>query len=150
MYTSVLKIAKAFAEAGRAWLDEHQLTKMIEQHALLDRRAGETPEQAFSRVFCADTVEGGLFRKVVAVAKTVGLTPLEIAPIKVGGDDVDVNDPAKALAQLQRLADEQRRRSPDLTEAQAFSRVFSDPANAALAAKAHRRPAATTSFPFPH
>jgi hypothetical protein len=43
MDTSVVKIAKAFAETGRAWLDEYQLTKMIFDHAQLDRRAGEQP-----------------------------------------------------------------------------------------------------------
>ena len=67
-------------------------------------------------------------------------------PVQVGGDDVDVNDAEKAYTQLQRLADEQHRRSPDLTEGQAFSRAFPDPANAALAARAHKRPAATTHY----
>jgi hypothetical protein len=72
-------------------------------------------------------------------------------PVRVGGDDVDVNDAEKAYTQLQRLADEQRRRSPELTRDQAFARVFSDPNNAALAARAHRRPVANEKmlYPFP-
>jgi hypothetical protein len=72
-------------------------------------------------------------------------------PVAVGGDDVDVHDAEKAYTQLQRLAEEQRRRSPDLTEEQAFSRAFTDPANAELARRAHRRPVANerNAFPFP-
>jgi len=47
------------------------------------------------------------------------------------------------------MAAEQRRRWPELSDAQAFARVFKDPANASLAAKAHRRPSPTTSYAFP-
>ena len=66
-------------------------------------------------------------------------------------DATDSDDPEAALAQLRRLADEQRRRAPVLSKDQAFAKVFSDPANAALAAKAHRRPVANAKnmFPFP-
>jgi hypothetical protein len=91
-------------------------------------------EQCFSRVFSADTAEGKLFRKAVAVAKQSGLPPFEITPVAVGGPDVDVNDAEKAYTQLQRLAEQQRARSPDLTSEQAFARVFRD--NPALAARA--------------
>jgi hypothetical protein len=149
MTTPVLKIAKALADAGRSFVTEHDLTKMIEQHALRDRRDGETPEQAFARVFAADDAEGRLFRKAIAICKQA---PLQIDPLQVGGDDAtDSDDPEAALAELRRLADDQRRRSPELTSEQAFGRVFADPANAALAARAHRRPTANAknAFPFP-
>jgi hypothetical protein len=46
-------------------------------------------------------------------------------------------------------ADEQRRRSPDLTCEQAFNRCSVNPANAALAARAHRRPQPVMHYPFP-
>jgi hypothetical protein len=141
---ATIRIAKSIADSGRSWLTEHELTAKIEQYALRERRAGETLPQAFSRVFSANTVEGNLFRKAVQIAKAA---QLEIMPVQVGGDDVNVNDAEKAYTQLQRLADEQRRRSPDLTEEQAFARAFKE--NPALARRAHRRPAATTSFPFP-
>ena len=40
------------------------------------------------------------------------------------------------------------KRAPFMSAAQAFARVFEDPANAELTAKAQRRPA-VTSFAFP-
>jgi hypothetical protein len=136
----VLKIAKALADAGRSFVTECDLTKMIEEYALRGRQAGETPEQAFARVFAADDAEGRLFRKAVAVAKQAG-------PINAD-DDADAE---QAMRQLRRLADAERRRDHNLTEEQAFGRVFADPENAALAARAHRRPVANAKnvFPFP-
>jgi hypothetical protein len=47
------------------------------------------------------------------------------------------------------MADKMREAHPELGPAQAFAKVFEDPANAALAAKAHVRPAPTTSYAFP-
>jgi hypothetical protein len=140
----VLKIAKALADAGRSFVTERDLTKMIEEYALRDRRDGETPEQAFARVFAADDAEGRLLRKAVAVAKQAGPMP----------DDADADDDAdaeQAMRQLRRLADAERRRDHNLTEEQAFGRVFADPENAQLAARAHRRPVANAKniFPFP-
>jgi hypothetical protein len=135
----VLKIAKAFADTGRSFMSEHDLTKMIEQYALRDRRSGETQAQCFARVVCADTAEGLLFRKALAVCRSVGVTPR-------GGDDVDA---AQAYRKLEKLADRERAADPRLTSAQAFSKVFTDPANAELATRAAPRPQATTSFPYP-
>jgi hypothetical protein len=47
------------------------------------------------------------------------------------------------------MAEAQIKLAPTLSPAQAFARVFEDPANAELAAKAHRRPTATTSYAHP-
>jgi hypothetical protein len=87
-------------------------------------------------------------RKAVQVAKNFPRL-LNLEPTKVGGSDAtDVNDASKAYG-LTAVAEELRRRAPTLTVSQAFARVFEDQANAELAAKAHRRPAATTSYAFP-
>jgi hypothetical protein len=68
-----------------------------------------------------------------------------MAPLQVGGEQArNVDDPSEAVAQLQSLGQE---RWPDLSPAQQFSRAFA--AHPELAAKAHRRPAATTIFPHP-
>src|SRR5262249_18231187 len=48
---------------------------------------------------------------------------------------------------LEKLADEYRRRSPNLSSAQAFARAFRD--HPELAEMAHRRPRPTTSYPWP-
>jgi hypothetical protein len=48
------------------------------------------------------------------------------------------------------MANELRRRSPELTVAGAFAAVFTDQANAELAAKAHKRPTPTTNYKMPY
>ena len=89
-------------------------------------------------------------RKAIQIAKSTPAPLMSVEPVQVGGADaLDVNDASKAYKQLQKMAEEQRRRSPELSDAQAFARVFEDPANVELAAKAHRRPSATTSYEFP-
>jgi hypothetical protein len=71
----------------------------------------------------------------------------DLTPLVVGGESAQaVNDPSEAIAQLQKLG---RDKWPTATEAQQFANAFTDPANATLAAKAHRRPSATTSYEFP-
>jgi len=135
---NVVKIAKSIVDDGEAPLTEHELTKMISDFAQHDRRSGETGAQAFARVFSADTDEGSLFRKAVAIAKTLPLMITE--PVQVGGAAAqDVDDPTDALAHLQKLADEQRRRAPEFTKEQAFAKVYSDPNNAPLVAKERRQ-----------
>jgi hypothetical protein len=71
---------------------------------------------------------------------------MQTEPTMVGGAAaLDVNNDAnEAYQKLSEMAEEQRRRSPTLTVAQAFARVFEK-----LAARAHKRPAATTSYAFP-
>jgi hypothetical protein len=55
-----------------------------------------------------------------------------------------------AMQKLEKMASDLRTKLPHLSPQRAFSRVFTDPNNAALAAKAHVRPSATSSgYPFP-
>jgi hypothetical protein len=129
---ATVKIAKGIAETGASWLTEVQLTEKIFEYAQLDRRANESPHQAFARVFGANTPEGVLFRKAVAVAKTGDVRP-------PGSDDEDA---ARAYAELQRLAERERASHPGLTPEQAFAKCFADPANRTLAELAHQRPIA--------
>ena len=73
-----------------------------------------------------------------------------LEPTQVGGEDVNVNDATAAYTKLQDMAERLRARSATpLSKAQAFSRVFQDPANKALAEAAHRRPAPTSLYEFP-
>jgi hypothetical protein len=51
-----------------------------------------------------------------------------------------------AIEQLKKIG---RDKWPTASEAQQFERAMLDPANAEIAARAHRRPAPTTSFAFP-
>ena len=71
----------------------------------------------------------------------------DLAPLVVGGEDTrDLSDESEAIAQLKQLG---ARKWPTASEAQQFANAFTDPVNAQLAQKAHRRPSATTSYPFP-
>ena len=70
-----------------------------------------------------------------AWAKRGAMMLMPIMPMQVGGaaaQDVNANN-GDAIRQLGKLADELRRSAPELTREQAFSRVYADPNNRALA-----------------
>ena len=126
-------------------IDEHEFTKLVTAHAQREH-PDMTPEQAFVKVFTAQTEEGALLRKAHAVTKDL----MSLEPVFVGGEDArDVDGAQKAYSQLMNMAEEQRARAPWKTVAQLFSELMQDPKNVELAAKAHQRPTATTTYPFP-
>jgi len=139
-------IAKQIVSDGKSYgIDEHEFTKLVTAHAQREH-PDMTPEQAFVKVFTAQTEEGALLRKAHVVTKDL----MSLEPVFVGGDDArDVNGAQKAYEQLMRMAEEQRARAPWKTVAQLFSELMQDPKNVELAAKAHQRPTATTTYPFP-
>jgi hypothetical protein len=121
----------------------------MHEEAQKTRRQGDSPDQAFARFYSApDNLE---LRKAIQIVKSAPQQSL--APEQVSGNDAFdtsvADSSAKAMKQLQDMAEAQRARAPTLTIAQAFARVFEDPANADLAAKAHRRPTPTTAYAFP-
>jgi hypothetical protein len=61
-----------------------------------------SPAQAFEKVFTAPTVVGEMLRQAHSITKTAGAAPyFDLKPLVVGGEDArDVDDPAKAIAQL--------------------------------------------------
>jgi hypothetical protein len=147
-----VKIAKSIIADGNGpngvALSEADFTEIIKSSATEDRRSGETPEQAFARCFSADTADGLSIRKAHQIIKNFPAM-MRTEPMQVGGAAaLAVDDPVDALAQLQKLAEEQRRRSPTLTIEQAFAHVYSAPENASLAAaeRSQNRPRATTSY----
>jgi hypothetical protein len=137
---NVIGLAKFICSQGTTDITEHELTALV-----VDAAKREHPDmsdaQAFAKEFGAAGPNGEMLRRAVQVAKVA----------QVGGDDGDADDAAAALEELHRLADAERRRDPGLSASQAFARVFADPRNAALAARAHRRPTANAknAFPFP-
>jgi hypothetical protein len=91
-----------------------------------------------------------LLRNAHALTKGVA----DITPLVVGSPDamhsaVSDTEQSEAYRQLEAMAARLRATSPWLSADQAFARVFENPVHAKLAAKAHRRPAATTSFAQP-
>jgi|SRR5215471_18523848 len=133
-------LAKRIAATGKSDVSEHELVSLLVTE-LKRAEPSLSDAQAFAKAFGAAGPTGEMLRRAVQVAKVA----------QVGGDDGDADDSAEALAELHRFADAERRRSPDLSESQAFVRVFADPRNAALAARAHKRPTANAknAFPFP-
>jgi hypothetical protein len=77
-------------------------------------------------------------------------TRVDVQPVTVEiGSTVTEDDSRAAYEALQAMAEKLRASAPYLSVSQAFARVFEDQKNAELAAKAHRRPSATTSYAFP-
>jgi len=97
---------------------EPELTGMATEYAKHEY-PGLSDEQAFTRLYASPN--GELLRRALAVAKAMP------SPPAVGGDDAtDVDDPARALAQLRELIAELRRHARDLTESEAWNRVVRD------------------------
>jgi hypothetical protein len=68
---------------------------------------------------------------------------MSIEPVSVEvGSTATSDDSKKAYEQLMAMAEKQHALAPTLTIQQLFAAVFADPANAKLAAAAHRRPTA--------
>jgi hypothetical protein len=133
-------LCKRIATTGRSSVTEHELTALI-----IDTAKAEHPDlsdaQAFAKAFAASTPHGETLRKAIAVAKAA----------QVSDENDDDEDAAAAMEELRRRAEQHQRANPESTPDQSFARVFADPRNAALAARAHRRPVANAKnfFPFP-
>ena len=142
----VVAIAKHIIDDGSAHgITEAEFTKLIDDAAQKTRLPGERPGSAFSRYFSApEQVE---LRRAHALTKN-SPAPMPVEPVQPTAATVSDADSAKAYAKLQDLAAAARAAAPQLSEAQAFAKVFTDPANASLANAAHRRPQPTTSYAF--
>jgi hypothetical protein len=103
--------------------------------------------RAFTKMFTDTSPAGEALRRAVNVAKQTAGQLDAPAVRQVGGDDVDVDDPAKALEELKGLIAEMRGRVRNLSESDAWNRVVRE--NPALAKRAIPRLAPVTSYPFP-
>jgi hypothetical protein len=150
----VIKIAQDIADRGNSFgISELELTQLATEHA---QRIypNDRPDSAFSKLFSGNDADGVTLRRAIGVAKAA---PFVTAPTVVGGErarggDVDADNPEAAMRAYDELlakAVAYRKANLALSEAQAFSAVFTSKENAELAARAHRRPTARTSFAFP-
>jgi hypothetical protein len=104
--------------------------------------------QAFDKIYSDRGEEGRVLRQAINVAKAMPFVA-DLTPLVVGGvDALDDTEQSEAYRQLQQIG---RDRWPTATEAQQFTNAISDPVNAELARKAHRRPTAPVggAYPFP-
>jgi hypothetical protein len=146
----IVSLAKSMVQDEKSYgLDEFEFTRLATEHA---QRAypNMNADAAFAKVFSDNGADGVMLRKAHALTKS----PFDLEPVYVGGPDathdaVNSTESSEAYAQLQDMAEKLRASSPWLSGAQAFERVFTAKENAALAQKAHRRPAATTSYAWP-
>ena len=120
-------MTKTLREVGEAGF-----TKMIETYAKTVHPT-LTREQAFTKVFLADDAEGAAIRRAWQISKGQGIAA---GALDEPSEDDDEGD---ALDELNALAAEERRRNPKLTKQAAFTKIYVDPANAALAAKERRQ-----------
>jgi hypothetical protein len=128
-------------------IDENEFTALVTT-AAQKQFPGLSASQAFSKAFCASDETGVLLRKAHRTIKEMAT----LAPSLSGGLDgqrtaINDTEASEAYKQLEALAEKQRETAPYLSSAQAFARAFA--ANPELAKRAHQRPAATTSYPFP-
>jgi hypothetical protein len=126
--TNMNNIVKALSRVGEA-----EYVAMVTRYAKTIHPE-LSRERAFTKVFEADDAEGRAIRRAWLIAKQGA--PLDPDEARAEGrrvvDDA-VDDELDALARVERLAVEERRRNPALTKAQAFTKAYTDPANAALA-----------------
>ena len=85
-----------------------------------------TREQAFTKVFTADNARAA---RSGARGRSQSRRPLDDDEPSEEAEDVEDD----ALEELNALAAQKRRRNPKLTKPPAFTKVYSDPANAKLA-----------------
>jgi hypothetical protein len=142
-------VCKQLVENGTGSFSEAEVTEMLTV-AAQKAYPGERPDVAFAKLYCGP--DGELARRTTLAARDAGFisrTKTEKAatlqPRVVGGADARaVNQPKAALAALQELVDEQRRQHPTLTEAGAWDKVYTDPANREIVnrERAENRPTA--------
>jgi len=132
-------LCKHIADTGHSPVGEHELVAALTT-AAVGLHPELSPASAFAKLYAEESVW-----RACAIAKAVEVA--NVRPMQVTGEDTrDLSDESEAIAHLKELG---RRKWPTATEAQQFANAMTDPKNAALAQRAHRRPGPTTSFPFP-
>jgi hypothetical protein len=143
-------VCAAVVSKGSTTISEHELVEAVSKVAA-ERYPELSSAQAFAKIYSDGGEEGRVLRSAINVAK---LSVFDLAPVYVGGPDamheaIDATEQSEAYAQLEAMASKLRASSPWLSAEQAFAKVFEDPKNGKLAAKAHRRPSPTTSYEWP-
>jgi hypothetical protein len=142
----ILALAKSMVQDQKSYgLDEHTFTQLATEHAQ-GLYPSDRPDVAFSKLYQSEES----IRRACNFAKSMpfvaDLTPLVVGTPAAMHDAVDDTESSKAYAQLKELG---ARKWPTASAAQQFANAFTDPVNKELAARAHRRPSPTTSYPFP-
>jgi hypothetical protein len=137
----IIAVAKSIIDENRNYgITEHEFVELATEHAKA-AHPDLTDAAAFAKLYQIPEVW-----RACNVLKSMPFVA-DVVPLVVGGEDTrDLSDTSKAIEQLKQLG---ARKWPTASEAQQFANAFTDPANATLTAKAHRRPSPTTSYEFP-
>jgi hypothetical protein len=157
----VVALAKSICESGlpATMADQNAFTKLVTAYAC-ERFPGVRADVAFSKLYCDSGEDGRAIRKALAVIKN----QMVITPVYVGGTDAlptpSRNDGSSssehadgelnerpALEQLNDLVEEQRRRAPFMSKAQAFAAVYRDNPELAKRERQENRPTGHPSYP---
>jgi hypothetical protein len=116
-------------------VSEHEFSKLI--FDTVERRQGETREQAFARVFGAADDDGLMLRKAVAACRRFPATASAAAPAH------KATSGNSALDELTAKAEQLRAQDRSLTAAQAFAKVYTASENSELAQRERAEARAT-------
>jgi hypothetical protein len=131
MSQEIINLAKRInaGESGnhRSKAEWYRVTKAMAEE---QRQAGETSEQSFSR-FVTMTDDGKELYKAMKSADGPDFEPPAPKPVLVSKSD-------SAYGRLKKLAADLRADQPELSEQQAFAKVFVDPKHRDLAEESKR------------
>jgi hypothetical protein len=138
----IMPLAKQMIAEGSSYgIAEAEFTKLATAHA--QRLYPDmSPAAAFEKLYSDGSEDGVILREAHSIAKAATLTP-----IVVDGNVNDPDDASEATQALSRLVEEQRARAPWMSAEQLYEKIMRE--NQELTAKAFRRPAPTTTYPFP-
>ena len=137
----VIAICKHAVEQGFAPCSEHALTQALTKYAVEEFKLPR--DQAFAKLYSDELV----VRQAIQVAKAFP-NQLTVMPMFVGGAEaLAANDPQSALAQIEELVEEARKRAPfKKTTAQLFAEVYRDNPELAAREREENRPRGHPSF----
>jgi len=138
----IMPLAKQMIAEGSSYgINEGEFTALAVAHA---QRAYPdiSPAAAFEKLFSDGSEDGIILREAHGIVKAATFTP-----IVVDGNADNPDDASEATQALSRLVEEQRARAPWMSAEQLYEEVMRK--NPELTVKAFRRPAATTTYPFP-
>jgi hypothetical protein len=126
--TSISKVIlddEAYAKA----VTEQEFVEMLMTEAIGYQKTGESLDQAFSKLFQADTSEGRLLRRAHAAVKAANSSPVVTESVSKG---------VSAYDQIVEKAHKLRQLNPELSADQTFAKVYQDPKNINLAEQERR------------
>jgi hypothetical protein len=137
--TSIAKVILEDDQYAKA-VTEQEFVEMLMTEAIAYQKTGESLDQAFSKLFQADTSEGLLLRRAHAAVKAANSSPVVTESMsKSSFNKLSKRDSgSSAYDQLVAKADKLRLLEPELSADQAFAKIYTDKANLGLAEQERR------------